>query len=69
MNRPKRMLLVLALVVAVCALSLPTPADELTPADLKRWQEEFMVVVKQGEKLFHSSKPLNPANGVFLRRI
>jgi cytochrome c len=56
MSFAKRMLLVLTLVLTVCALSLPAPADEFSPADLKRWQEEFMVVVKQGEKLFHSSK-------------
>jgi thiosulfate dehydrogenase len=33
---------------------LPSNADEFTAEDLKRWQDQFMAVVKQGEKLFHS---------------
>jgi cytochrome c len=31
-------------------------ADPFTEADLKKWNEAFMVVVKEGESLFHSSK-------------
>jgi thiosulfate dehydrogenase len=31
-----------------------TQADEFTEADLKKWKAEFMAVVQEGEKLFHS---------------
>jgi len=31
-------------------------ADPFTEADLKKWNEAFMVVVKEGDSLFHSSK-------------
>ncbi len=30
-------------------------ADEFTKEDLKKWESEFMAVVKKGEALFHSS--------------
>ena len=30
-------------------------ADDFTKKDQDRWQQEFMTVVKTGEKLFHSS--------------
>ncbi|MGD8312364.1 MAG: cytochrome C [Gammaproteobacteria bacterium] len=44
--------------VALAALLLALPwqparADEFTAADLERWQQEYMAVVDQGEKLFH----------------
>lgn len=38
------------------ALTLAQPAaqaDEFTEADLKSWEDQFMTVVKRGEKLFH----------------
>jgi len=31
-------------------------ADPFTEADLKKWNEAFTVVVKEGDSLFHSSK-------------
>jgi len=31
-------------------------ADQFTEADLKKWNDAFTVVVKEGESLFHSSK-------------
>jgi cytochrome c len=31
-------------------------ADPFTEADLKKWNEAFMAVVKEGDSLFHSSK-------------
>ena len=31
-------------------------ADEFTEADLKKWRKEFMAVVQEGERLFHSGK-------------
>ncbi|MBI3561437.1 MAG: cytochrome C [Gammaproteobacteria bacterium] len=34
----------------------PTFADEFTPADIKLWQDEYLVVVKQGRELFTSDK-------------
>lgn len=42
---------VLGLVLA--ALACSATADEFTDEDLKRWQQEYMAVVDQGEKLFH----------------
>jgi thiosulfate dehydrogenase len=32
---------------------IPAQADEFDQADLDRWQQEYMSVVVQGEKLFH----------------
>jgi len=32
---------------------VPAQADEFDQADLDRWQQEYMSVVEQGEKLFH----------------
>jgi cytochrome c len=45
-------------VLSLLALYLPLSsalADEFTQEDLKNWNEAFMTVVKQGEKLFHSA--------------
>ena len=39
----------------VLVLCFPIQADEFTKKDLDRWQKEFMTVVAEGEKLFHSS--------------
>ena len=36
------------------AVSFSIQADDFTEGDLKRWNQEFMSVVAQGEKLFHS---------------
>jgi cytochrome c len=33
----------------------PVAADEFTQADLDKWQKEYLSVVAQGEKLFHSA--------------
>ncbi len=44
----------IALVVLLLALPWqPVSADQFTAADLERWQQEYMTVVNQGEKLFH----------------
>ncbi|RRQ20117.1 c-type cytochrome [Thiohalobacter thiocyanaticus] len=43
-------------VLCAGALTLAQPAaqaEEFTEADLKSWEEQFMTVVKRGEKLFH----------------
>ncbi len=48
----------ICLILLALALSVPAVdcrADEFTEADLKKWQEDFMTVVKEGEKLFHSA--------------
>ena len=45
---------ILVAVAAALAFYLPSSADEFSAEDLKRWQEQFMSVVSQGEKLFHS---------------
>ena len=37
------------------AVSFSTQADDFTKKDLERWQQEFMSVVMEGEKLFHSA--------------
>ena len=39
----------------VLMMCFPIQADEFTKKDLDRWQKEFMTVVAEGEKLFHSS--------------
>lgn len=31
-------------------------ADEFTESDFERWRKEFMAVVQEGERLFHSGK-------------
>jgi thiosulfate dehydrogenase len=40
---------------AVLVTKLSTQAAEFTMEDTERWTKEFMTVVKEGEKLFHSS--------------
>ena len=44
--------LCVSIVLVMCS---PIQADEFTKKDLDRWQKEFMTVVAEGEKLFHSS--------------
>ena len=36
-------------------VSVSIQADDFTETDLKRWHQEFMSVVMDGEKLFHSA--------------
>lgn len=56
MGNPARLVGVLLLALAFLALLLPARADEFTAEDLKRWEQEYMAVVKEGERLFHSSQ-------------
>jgi cytochrome c len=56
MGKPAKLVGVFLLTVTLLAFLLPVWADEFTAEDLKRWDEEFMVVVQEGEKLFHSSQ-------------
>lgn len=41
--------------VIVAIMSPAAKADEFTEADLNKWQQDFMTVVKEGEQLFHSA--------------
>jgi thiosulfate dehydrogenase len=51
---PRRTLLI-TLGILVLAVALPKSwADEFTEADLKKWNDAFMAVVKEGDKWFHS---------------
>lgn len=52
-NRAKAIGILLA-VLAALGFSLQSIADEFSKEDLKRWEEQFMGVVGEGEKLFHS---------------
>jgi len=52
-----RMVSVVGILMAVLAafvFYLQSSADEFTAEDLKRWEEQYAGVVKEGEKLFHS---------------
>ena len=55
----RKLLISISIIIAFSTLGLTmfiAYADQFTEADLKKWNEAFMVVVKQGESLFHSSK-------------
>jgi cytochrome c len=56
MENVKQLLIVLVMVAVIMVWSLPSRTDEFTKEDLKRWEQEFMSVVIEGEKVFHSSK-------------
>jgi DNA phosphorothioation-dependent restriction protein DptG len=56
MQNIKRLFMVLVVVAVSTVWLFPAHADEFTEEDLKRWEQEFMAVVAEGEKLFHSSK-------------
>jgi len=56
MGRLAKLVGVLLLSLTCLILVLPVQGDEFTPEDLKRWEQEFMAVVDEGEKLFHSSE-------------
>jgi thiosulfate dehydrogenase len=47
-------LLVVFMAAVVLAMSFSILAKEFTHEDLERWDTEFMTVVAEGEKLFHS---------------
>lgn len=49
-------LLIVLMVSAVLTMNFSSQAAEFTKEDLERFTQEFMTVVKEGEKLFHSSK-------------
>ncbi len=43
------------IVAGILAVAFSTKAKEFTKEDLERWDREFMTVVMEGEKLFHSA--------------
>lgn len=57
-DRIRAVALVLALLTVTGALAtvLSCWAAEFTKKDLERWQKEFMSVVQEGDKLFHSAE-------------
>ncbi len=44
----------LVVLAILCLVASQAMADEFTKEDLKKWNEAFMKVVKEGERLFHS---------------
>jgi thiosulfate dehydrogenase len=48
-------LLITLVGLAVLTIKLSTQAAEFTKEDVERYNKEFMTVVKEGDKLFHSS--------------
>ena len=54
MKKQTRAIGILMAVLAALGFSLQSIADEFSKEDLKRWEEQFMGVVSEGEKLFHS---------------
>lgn len=56
MQNIKQLLMVLMIVAVGVVWSLPAHPDDFTKEDLKRWEQEFLAVVDEGDKLFHSSK-------------
>jgi len=43
------------IVTVILFMAFSTKAKEFTKEDVERWDKEFMSVVMEGEKLFHSS--------------
>ena len=54
MNRKKTGSVIAPLVILVIAMTgLPVTAEEFSQADIDHWQQEYMAVVVEGEKVFH----------------
>jgi thiosulfate dehydrogenase len=57
MQGVKQLLIVVVMIAVGMVWLLPAPrAEEFTKEDLTRWEQEFLAVVIEGEKSFHSSK-------------
>jgi cytochrome c len=52
-SRTRRYIAAGMILPASCLVVIPALADEFDQADLDRWQQEYMSVVEQGERLFH----------------
>lgn len=55
MKKLFRVLLIGLIVSAVLTMKSSSQADDFTKQDVERWTKEFMTVVKEGDRLFHSS--------------
>jgi thiosulfate dehydrogenase len=56
MRSAKNVLRLLVIVTVSMIWSSRVHADEFTQEDLKRWEQEFITVVNEGDQLFHSGK-------------
>jgi thiosulfate dehydrogenase len=56
MPQAKKLFIGWVLLTVGMVWAFPACADEFTKEDLKRWEKEYMAVVKKGDELFHSSK-------------
>jgi len=56
MRSAKNVLILGVIVIVSMIWSSRLHADEFTQEDLKRWEEEFITVVNEGDQLFHSGK-------------
>jgi cytochrome c len=54
--RPAHILATSLLALASFAVVAPASADEFTPEDLKRWEEQFQSVVTKGRELWTDGK-------------
>jgi thiosulfate dehydrogenase len=56
MRSAKNVLILGVIVIVSMIWSSRVHADEFTQEDLKRWEQEFITVVNEGDQLFHSGK-------------
>jgi len=56
MPQAKKLFIGWVLLTVGMVWAFPACADEFTKEDLKRWEKEFMAVVKKGDELFHSGE-------------
>jgi cytochrome c len=54
MGKRARLIGIFVLISAALGFYLQSLAEDFTKEDLKRWEDQFMATVKEGEKLFHS---------------
>ena len=56
MRSATKVLILVVIVMVGMVGSSRVHADEFTQEDLKRWEQEFITVVNEGDQLFHSGK-------------
>ena len=56
MRSAKNVLILVVMFAVSMVWSSRARADEFTQEDLKRWEQEFITVVNEGDQLFHSGK-------------
>jgi cytochrome c len=54
MGKRARLIGIFVLISAAFGFYLQSLAEDFTKEDLKRWEDQFMATVKEGEKLFHN---------------